>query len=290
MIYEDIGMNLLAYLIGKGVRTNKVVPQQLAEGVMGFPSITGAPCDSGCNSCADVCPTDAIHMEPEKIVLTAIDRGACIGCGYCLTACPTGTLKNDPGLDVWTYNREELVHNRPGASETTNPALKAVLPDSNAALATDNSSTASSVPGKQLNKNKRFGRKTGIYRASLAIRVVSTGCSACDLELAAASNPIFDMDRFGIQIVASPRFADVLLVTGPVPKAMHEPLRSCYKAMAEPKLVIACGTCAISGGVHANGYTQAQGVGAILPVDVFIPGCPPHPWQIIKGIQAVRNL
>ncbi len=74
MIYEDIGMNLLAYLIGKGVRTNKVVPQQLAEGVMGFPSITGAPCDSGCNSCADVCPTDAIHMEPEKIVLTAIDR------------------------------------------------------------------------------------------------------------------------------------------------------------------------------------------------------------------------
>jgi formate hydrogenlyase subunit 7 len=110
-----------------------------------------------------------------------------------------------------------------------------------------------------------------------SVYVVSTGCSACDREISAANNPIFDIERFGVQVVASPRFADVLLVTGPVPKAMHEPLRSCYKAMAHPKLVIACGTCAISGGVHAGGYAEANGVGAILPVDIFLPGCPPHP-------------
>ena len=113
---------------------------------------------------------------------------------------------------------------------------------------------------------------------------------ASDLELAAASNPIFDMERFGIQIVASPRFADALLITGPVPKAMHEPLLSCYEAMADPKIVIACGTCAISGGVHKNGYAEADGASAVLPVDLFIPGCPPHPWQIIRGILAARKL
>ena len=98
------------------------------------------------------------------------------------------------------------------------------------------------------------------------------------------------MERFGVHVVASPRFADVLLVTGPVPKAMHEPLRRCYEAMPEPRLVIAVGTCAISGGVHKNGYTEANGVANVLPVDAFIPGCPPHPWSIIDGIRtAMKN-
>jgi Ni,Fe-hydrogenase III small subunit len=84
--------------------------------------------------------------------------------------------------------------------------------------------------------------------------------------------------------VASPRFADALLVTGPVGRAMQEPLRRCYEAMAEPRLVIAVGTCAVSGGVHRGGYAEANGVEPVLPVAAYVPGCPPHPWSIIHGI------
>lgn len=138
-------------------------------------------------------------------------------------------------------------------------------------------------------ENKVINESRTPFARSIACRVVSTGCSACDLELSAASNSIFDMERFGIHVVASPRFADVLLVTGPVPKAMHEALKSCYEAMAEPKKVIAVGTCAISGGLHRGGYAQANGIADLLPVDVYIPGCPPHPWSIIDGIRKVMR-
>jgi Ni,Fe-hydrogenase III small subunit len=102
--------------------------------------------------------------------------------------------------------------------------------------------------------------------------------------VAATTNPIFDVARFGVHFVASPRFADALIVTGPVGRAMQEPLRRCYHAMAEPRRVIAAGSCAISGGVHRGGYAGANGVEEILPVDVYVPGCPPHPWSIIHGI------
>jgi Ni,Fe-hydrogenase III small subunit len=121
------------------------------------------------------------------------------------------------------------------------------------------------------------------------VRVVSTGDSGTDLEAIASSNSIFDVSRFGIHIVASPRFADVLLVAGPVGRAMKEPLKRCYEAMAEPKLVIAVGASAISGGVFAGGYAEANGVASVLPVDCFIPGDPPHPWAIIYGLLLVMG-
>jgi Ni,Fe-hydrogenase III small subunit len=136
---------------------------------------------------------------------------------------------------------------------------------------------------------RKLGKDNRIFRKSISVRVVSTGCSACDLELSACSNPVFDLERFGIHVVASPRFADVLLVTGPVPKAMHAPLKSCFEAMAEPRIVMAVGTCAISGGVHKNGYAEANGVTPILPVDIFVPGCPPHPWSIVDGLKLAMS-
>lgn len=114
--------------------------------------------------------------------------------------------------------------------------------------------------------------------------MVSTGDSASDLEVLATTNAIFDVGRLGVHFVASPRFADALLVTGPVGKAMREPLMRCYDAMAEPRLVIAVGTSAISGGLHRGGYAGANGVTDLLPVAAFVPGDPPHPWSIIHGI------
>ncbi len=244
-------LRLLAYLIGKGIVTNKEIPDKLEEGLLGLPMITNTPCDATCNACIDVCPTDAILSGGQSVV---VDRGACIACGQCVALCPTQTIENDLSTSTFAFRRDDLV-----VSSTT--AMK-----------------ADAAQGK------------GIFSKSLAIRVVSTGCSACDLEVSAANNPIFDMERFGIGVVASPRFADALLITGPVPKAMHEPLKSCYDAMAKPKIVIACGTCAISGGVHKNSYTAANGVQSLLPVDVFIPGCPPHPWQLLKGILAAQKI
>ena len=97
------------------------------------------------------------------------------------------------------------------------------------------------------------------------------------------------MERFGVHIVASPRYADALMVTGPVGKGMQLALERCYEAMPNPRMVVAVGTCAISGGVHRGGYTKAFGVDQVLPVDVYIPGCPPHPWQIVYGTLLAMN-
>lgn len=123
-----------------------------------------------------------------------------------------------------------------------------------------------------------------VFRRSLHVREVSTGSNATDLEVLATTNAIFDVARFGLHFVASPRFADALLVTGPVGKAMQEPLRRCYDARAEPRVVIAAGTDAISGGLHAGGYAEANAIGDLLPVSCFIPGDPPHPWSLIHGL------
>jgi Ni,Fe-hydrogenase III small subunit len=122
------------------------------------------------------------------------------------------------------------------------------------------------------------------FRRSLHIREVSTGDSASDLEVIATTNAVFDIARFGIHFVASPRFADALLVTGPVGRAMREPLLRCYEAMAEPRIVIAVGTSAISGGLYSGGYAESTGISGLLPVTTYIPGDPPHPWSIIHGI------
>ncbi len=120
---------------------------------------------------------------------------------------------------------------------------------------------------------------------SLSIREVDAGsCNGCEVEVNSLTNAIHDIERFGLHIVASPRHADVLLVTGPVTRNMEHALVQTYKATPSPKMVIAMGVCAISGGIFRDSYATKNGVGSVIPVDVFIPGCPPRPQAIIHGI------
>ncbi len=134
--------------------------------------------------------------------------------------------------------------------------------------------------GKELKAriHEKFGR-------SFHIREVDTGsCGACESEIIATTNPIYDIQRFGIDFVASPRHADALLVTGPVSKNMALALRRTYDAMPEPKFVITLGGCALDGGVFKDSYYVEGGVKQVLPVDLHIPGCPPSPTQIIQSL------
>ena len=125
---------------------------------------------------------------------------------------------------------------------------------------------------------------------ALAIREVDAGsCNGCEIEISALTNPIYDAERFGIHFVASPRHADMLLVTGPVTRNMEIPLRKTYEATPDPKLVVAVGDCARTCGVFASSYAVVGGVGKIIPVDVYVDGCPPEPGAILRGILAALD-
>ena len=128
---------------------------------------------------------------------------------------------------------------------------------------------------------RRLGR-------SLAIREVDAGsCNGCELEIHALNNAFYDLERFGIRFVASPRHADVLLVTGPVTENMRQALERTYAATPDPKWVVAVGDCAVDGGLFAGSYAVVGGVAAVVPVDLHIRGCPPTPLQLLKGLLAL---
>jgi Ni,Fe-hydrogenase III small subunit/Pyruvate/2-oxoacid:ferredoxin oxidoreductase delta subunit len=240
---------LIAVLKG-GIATQRIVCPDLSDAAYGLPKLTESPCTgSGCRRCAAVCPTKAIAVADDEFGgVVALDRGRCIGCSACLEVCASGTIVSDRSTRTATLTRGELL--------LTNR------------LKSDAEASLSAKP----------------FLRSLHIREVSTGCSATDQEVAATANPIFDVARFGVHFVASPRHADALLVTGPVGQAMHEPLQRCFDAMAEPRIVIAVGTDAISGGLHRDGYAKANGLNDSYPIAAYVPGSPPHPWSIIHGI------
>src|SRR5271165_4221044 len=130
---------------------------------------------------------------------------------------------------------------------------------------------------------RRLGR-------SLSIREVDAGsCNGCELEIHALNNAFYDLERFGLRFVASPRHADVLLVTGPVTKNMREALERTYRATPDPKWVVALGDCAFDGGIFAGSYAVAGGVSNVVPVDLHIRGCPPRPTEILKGLIALLD-
>lgn len=200
-------------------------------------------------ACAAACATSAI--DPEERTL---DLGRCVFCGLCEEACGGDGIRfsQDPRLP-WGKREQLLLGGPAGAVDTGAPAASPDL-------------------------RSLFGR-------SLHLREVSAGgCNGCDLEAQALGNPIFDLQRFGIDFVASPRHADGLLVTGPVSKNMREALLKTYEAVAEPRIVIAIGACAASGGIFRESCAVENGVGEVVPVDLFIPGCPPHPLTLLHAI------
>ncbi|HVC20360.1 MAG TPA: NADH-quinone oxidoreductase subunit B family protein [Vicinamibacterales bacterium] len=133
-------------------------------------------------------------------------------------------------------------------------------------------------------------RAQRLFGRALAIREVDAGsCNGCEIEISGLTGPIYDMERFGMHFVASPRHADLLLVTGPVTRNMEVPLRKTYEATPDPKLVVAVGDCARTCGVFRGSYAVAGGVGDIVPVDVFVAGCPPEPTDILRGILAALD-
>lgn len=214
-------------------------------------------CTAGCDACAEVCPTMAITCPPGRPA--ALDLGRCIFCSACVEACPTGaiTQTNDHRLAV--RRREDLVLGEKGREEVR---LAAAL-------------------------DEKLRRLLG---RSLRLRQVSAGgCNACEADTNVLGTIGWDLGRFGIQFVASPRHADGVLVTGPVSKNMELALRKTWDAVPGPKIAIAVGACAISGGPFVGHPEVNNGADQIIPIDLYIAGCPPHPLTILDGLLRVLD-
>lgn len=199
---------------------------------------------------ATACPTGAFSHDADG---PCLDMGRCIFCGACAQAAP-GLVTFDGGHRLAGLSREELLV-RPGEQHETDH--EPVTPDSIRKL----------------------------FKRSFRIREVSAaGCNACEADCNVLTTVVFDLARFGIDFVASPRHADAVLVTGPVPRNMQLALQKCYDVMPGPKVVIAVGACAISGGLFRDMDQESAGVSPHLDVDLFIPGCPPSPYTILGGL------
>jgi Ni,Fe-hydrogenase III small subunit/formate hydrogenlyase subunit 6/NADH:ubiquinone oxidoreductase subunit I len=226
------------------------VAPTLPERFRGAPRLDPTKCPDGCRACAEACPTGAISLEAGS----AIDLGRCLFCTDCTDACPTDALVHGKEYRLAANTRSDLIL-RTEADELER--------------------RAHSLKGELL---RLFGR-------SLKLRQVSAGgCNACEADLNVLGTIVFDLGRFGIQFVASPRHADGLVITGPVTDNMKLALKTAYDATPAPKIVIAVGACAISGGPYIDHPEASNGAGDIVPVDLFIPGCPPHPFTILDGL------
>jgi Ni,Fe-hydrogenase III small subunit/ferredoxin len=220
----------------------------ISDRFAGLPKVDCTKCDLNCRICAAVCPADAITKINSAI---QIDLGRCVFCRNCEEACREQAITFTTDYRLAVRKKEDLIigPRELKLAEAMNKKMK-----------------------------KLFGR-------SLKLRQVSAGgCGACEADTNVLSTLVFDLGRFGIQFVASPRHADGLLITGPVTDNMRLALQKTYDAVPDPKLTIAVGACALSGGIYRDHPEVHNGADAIIPIDLYIPGCPPHPLTILDGL------
>jgi Ni,Fe-hydrogenase III small subunit/Pyruvate/2-oxoacid:ferredoxin oxidoreductase delta subunit len=224
------------------------------ENLLGMPKFAPERCAADCSECATSCPTGAITVRQEQAGhdRLLVDYGRCVVCQLCVDACPNEAATRSFDWAFGVRERLDLLLDSTQATDVT---------------------------------NRTQADSRAHFRRSLHIRHVDAGsCNGCESELQALNNPFYNLHRFGIFFTPSPRFADLLLVTGPVTYAMHEPLRTAYEAMPGPRWVMAYGTCAVSGGIASGGYACGNGLEGVLPVDLYLPGCPPNPAAIIEAL------
>ena len=227
-------------------------PPALPDRHGGALRVEAAKCAEGCAACVPVCATQAIARTPGNPV--ALDLGKCIFCAACVEVCPTKAITQTSKHPMAVRRREDLILGKAGEEELR---LAGALDEK---------------------LKKLFGR-------SLRLRQVSAGgCNACEADVNVLGTIGWDLSRFGIQFVASPRHADGLLITGCVSRNMELALKKTYAAVPAPKIVIAVGACAIAGGPFIGHPQILNGAVSVVPVDLFIPGCPPHPLTILDGL------
>ena len=273
-------------VLGKSLSTGVVTenypapPPKISARARGKPEIDWTNWKDA-RPAAAICPTGAIsHQDTNGQRVAKLDLASCIFCGLCAEVDKTIRMTNI--CECAARRREELSASASYSLKSDGSHEKMISPP---ALQPSNHPTLQrneplETLGRQIQEraNKMFGR-------SLHIREVDAGsCNGCEMEIVNLNSPVYDIERFGIHFVASPRHADMLLVTGPVTRNMELALRKTYDAMPAPRLVVAVGACGCSGGIFGVNYATRGGVDSVIPVDIYIPGCPPNPHALLHGV------